>query len=202
MLKKNKIFSVLLSLVLLFTSGVSKVYANNDTKSTGIITASRLNVRTGASTRYRVITTVSRNTKVEIQESKYGWHKIKLPNNKIGWSSGKYIKKTTNSNNNSSNNKPSNNNQTNSKTVTVEASAYTGYNITSTGEKPVWGSIAVDPKVIPYGTKVYIPYFDKVFVANNCGGAIKGNKIDIFMNTRKQCYDWGRRDIEIQILGK
>ena len=62
------------------------------------------------------------------------------------------------------------------------------------------GTIAVDPKVIPYGTKVYIPQFDRVFVANNTGGAIKGNKIDIFMNTKSECYNWGRRTIEIHVL--
>ena len=84
--------------------------------------------------------------------------------------------------------------------MNVVATAYTGYSTTSTGQKPVWGTIAVDPKVIPYGTKVYIPKFNKVFIANNTGGAIKGNKIDIFMNTKKECYSWGRKNIEIHIL--
>lgn len=88
------------------------------------------------------------------------------------------------------------------KHMSVVATAYTGDSITSTGKKPKWGTIAVDPKVIPYGTKVYIPQFDQVFVANNCGGAIKGNKIDIFMNTKKECSNWGRRTIDIEILGK
>ena len=71
----------------------------------------------------------------------------------------------------------------------VEATAYTGDTITSTGTTPKWGTIAVDPKVIPYGTKVYIPEFGKTFIANDTGGAIKGNKIDIFMNNRKECYN-------------
>lgn len=68
----------------------------------------------------------------------------------------------------------------------VVATAYTGHSITATGTKPKWGTIAVDPKVIPYGTKVYIPQFDMVFTAEDCGGAIKGNKIDIYMNDSKQ----------------
>lgn len=85
--------------------------------------------------------------------------------------------------------------------MNVVATAYTGYSTTSTGQKPVWGTIAVDPKIIPYGTKVYIPQFGRTFIANNTGGAIKENKIDIFMNTKKECYNWGRRTIEIQILG-
>lgn len=86
------------------------------------------------------------------------------------------------------------------KSYKSNASAYSGHSTTATGQKPKWGTIAVDPKVIPYGTKVYIPYFDKVFVANDCGGAIKGTKIDIFMNSSKECYKFGRRNIEIIVL--
>jgi len=87
------------------------------------------------------------------------------------------------------------------RTVTVNASAYTGDGITSTGTVPKWGTIAVDPSVIPYGTKVYIPMFDKIFIAEDCGGAIKGNKIDIYMNSVQESLNFGRRNIEIKILG-
>ena len=38
--------------------------------------------------------------------------------------------------------------------MNVVATAYTGYSTTSTGQEPVWGTLAVDPKIIPYGTKV------------------------------------------------
>ncbi|MGL5348717.1 MAG: 3D domain-containing protein [Peptostreptococcaceae bacterium] len=86
-------------------------------------------------------------------------------------------------------------------TITVNASAYSGHSITATGTVPKWGTIAVDPSVIPYGTKVYIPMFDKVFIAEDCGGAIKGNKIDIFMNSAEETKNFGRRNIEIKILG-
>ena len=65
---------------------------------------------------------------------------------------------------------------------------------------PKYGTIAVDPTVIPYGTKVYIKELDKVFTAEDCGGAIKGNKIDRFMNSESECNSWGRRSITIQIL--
>ncbi|GKZ03223.1 SH3 domain-containing protein [Paraclostridium bifermentans] len=96
---------------------------------------------------------------------------------------------TTSSNNNSG------------RLMTVNASAYSGHTITATGTTPKWGTIAVDPSVIPYGTKVYIPKFDMVFTAEDCGGAIKGNKIDIFMNSESECTTFGRQNIEIQILG-
>ena len=86
------------------------------------------------------------------------------------------------------------------KHMSVEASAYTGHSITSTGTKPKWGTIAVDPSVIPYGTKVYIPRFNKTFIAEDCGGAIKGNKIDIYMNDESSAYNFGRQNIDIYIL--
>lgn len=81
----------------------------------------------------------------------------------------------------------------------VQATAYSGDNITSTGAVPKWGTIAVDPRVIPYGSKVYIPQFNKTFIAEDCGGAIKGNIIDIFMGSEDECYKWGRRTIDIYI---
>ena len=85
--------------------------------------------------------------------------------------------------------------------MTVRATAYTNDPITSTGTKPTEGrTIAVDPKVIPYGTKVYIPQFNKVFIAEDCGSAIKGNRIDIYMNSYKACMDWGIQTIDIIIL--
>ena len=83
----------------------------------------------------------------------------------------------------------------------VTATAYCGDTITSTGTVPVAGrTIAVDPRVIPYGTKVYIPEFNGVFIAEDCGSAIKGNKIDIFMNSYNQAMNWGRRTITIYVL--
>ncbi len=83
----------------------------------------------------------------------------------------------------------------------VGATAYCGDTITSTGTVPIEGTtIAVDPKVIPYGTKIYIPQFDRIFIAEDCGSAIKGNRIDIFMNDYNQCMKWGYRNIDIIII--
>ena len=74
--------------------------------------------------------------------------------------------------------------------------------ITATGTRATEGrTIAVDPAIIPYGTKVYIPQFGQYYIAEDCGGAIKGNKIDIFMNSESECDSWGRRNIEIYIVG-
>ena len=89
----------------------------------------------------------------------------------------------------------------NSKHMRVGATAYTNDPITSTGTKPTEGrTIAVDPTVIPYGSKVYIPQFDRVFIAEDCGSAIKGNRIDIYMDDYNRCMDWGFKTIDIYIL--
>ncbi|MBO3443239.1 3D domain-containing protein [Clostridium sp. CCUG 7971] len=95
----------------------------------------------------------------------------------------------------------SNSSSSKGKHMKVVATAYSGDTVTSTGTKPKWGTIAVDPSVIPYGTKVYIPQFGQTFIAEDCGGAIKGNKIDIFMNDESTVKNWGRKTIDIYIVG-
>ena len=84
--------------------------------------------------------------------------------------------------------------------MTVSATAYSGDSLTSTLIKPYWGVIAVDPSVIPYGSVVYIKEFDKYFVAEDCGGGIQGKRIDIFMNSQRECRQWGVRKITIEIV--
>lgn len=109
---------------------------------------------------------------------------------------------TTSRNSSSSESKASsasNSASKNGKHMVVQATAYAGDSITSTGTVPKWGTIAVDPNVIPYGSKVYIPQFNKTFIAEDCGGAVKGNIIDIFMGSESECYKWGRRTIDIYI---
>lgn len=86
------------------------------------------------------------------------------------------------------------------KTMEVSATAYCGDSITSTMIKPYWGVIAADPSVIPYGSIVYIKEFDKYFVVEDCGGGIKGKRIDIFMNSETECNRWGVRKITIKIV--
>ena len=108
---------------------------------------------------------------------------------------------STTNKNQSSSNKVQSSTSTNRKHMSVVATAYTGDGITSTGTKPKWGTISVDPSVIPYGTKVYIPQFGQTFIAEDCGGAIKGNKIDIYMNDETAVKNWGRKTIDIYIVG-
>ena len=70
---------------------------------TGTVTVSTLNIRSGPSTSYSIVTKVHQGDKLEILESSNGWHKVKLSNGKIGWGSGSYISISGSSSNNSSN---------------------------------------------------------------------------------------------------
>lgn len=77
---------------------------------------------------------------------------------------------------------------------------------TSTGTVARYGAIAVDPKVIPYGTRMYIVSNDGKYVygtavAEDCGGAIKGNRIDLYYDTASECWDFGVRGCTIYFLG-
>ncbi len=97
-----------------------------------------------------------------------------------------------------------------SKVMKVKATAYTHTDkgcdkITATGTTVRWGTVAVDPRLIPYGTKMYIVSNDGKFVyglsaAEDCGGSIKGNRIDLYMPTTKQCLNFGIRNCTVYIL--
>ena len=73
--------------------------------------------------------------------------------------------------------------------------------ITASGKKVRWGIIAAD-KSIPFGTKVYIPYFKQTFVVEDRGGAIKGNRIDIWMEKKEDAIKFGKRKLVVYILGE
>ena len=89
---------------------------------------------------------------------------------------------------------------------TVRATAYTsdprengGWNVTAIGTKIRRGVIAVDPRVIPLRTRVYVEGYGFA-TAEDTGGAIKGNRIDVVMDTKRQSRNWGVRNVKIYIL--
>lgn len=95
------------------------------------------------------------------------------------------------------------------KKITVSASAYTASSgqKTASGRVAQYGVIAVDPKVIPLGTKLYVESTDDgkswqygYCIAGDTGSSIKGNKIDLFFNTRNECLQFGRRSAIVYIL--
>ena len=89
-------------------------------------------------------------------------------------------------------------------TLTMQSTAYTGGTLTATGSKPVYNpggisTIAVDPNVIPLGSKVYVSGYGTAIAADT-GGAINGNIIDLYFNSEADCIAWGRRNVTVEIL--
>lgn len=79
------------------------------------------------------------------------------------------------------------------------------YGITASGTKAQPGTVAVDPKVIPLGTKLYVASIDGspdygFATALDTGGAIKGNRIDLFMEDNSDALRFGIRQVKVYIL--
>jgi 3D (Asp-Asp-Asp) domain-containing protein len=81
--------------------------------------------------------------------------------------------------------------------LTVSATCYDLPGRTATGMPVGQGVVAVDPSVIPLGTRMYVPGYGNG-VAADVGGGIKGNTIDLWM-TPSQCAAWGRRTVTITL---
>jgi len=90
------------------------------------------------------------------------------------------------------------------KKISSIATAYSGHSNTATGRRPVrnqggLSTIAVDPSVIPLGSKVYVDGYGYA-IASDTGGAIKGNKIDIYLDSASECDSWGRRSVNTLVV--
>ena len=96
-------------------------------------------------------------------------------------------------------------------TMVVEATAYTHTDEgcdywTSTLTHVRVGTVAVDPRLIPYGTRMFIVSNDGeviygIATAEDCGGDIQNKRIDLYYPTTWECYQFGRRDCTIYFLG-
>ena len=103
----------------------------------------------------------------------------------------------------------SNSNDNVQKTLYMEATAYTAYcdgcsGITNTGinlrANPNKKVIAVDPNVIPLGSRVWVEGYGYA-IAGDIGSAIQGNRIDVFVPSRSDALSFGRRKVQVKILG-
>ena len=93
----------------------------------------------------------------------------------------------------------------------VRATAYTHTDegcttVTATGTTVSPGTVAVDPRYIPYGTRMFIVASDGSFIygiarAEDCGGDIKGDRMDLYMPTYEACMEFGRRRCTVYFLG-
>jgi len=92
-----------------------------------------------------------------------------------------------------------------SSVMLCNATAYAIHGYGATGYPTEVGNIAVDPTVIPYGTRMFIQTVNGSWVygmavARDCGSAVKGNIIDLWFEDIATCYQWGRRDCTVYIL--
>ncbi len=114
--------------------------------------------------------------------------------------------------NEQTNTKPTQNEQiptaASGKEMTVTATAYTAYcegcsGTTYTGidlrANPNQKVIAVDPSIIPLGSRVWVEGYGEA-IAGDIGGAIKGNIIDVFLEQQQEALNWGRRSVKIKVL--
>lgn len=88
------------------------------------------------------------------------------------------------------------------KKISAESTAYvaTG-NRTSIGLVPYEGIVAVDPRFIPYYTKMYIPGYG-IAMAGDTGGDMLHHRIDLFFNSYNRAIQWGRRHVDVYILAE
>lgn len=94
------------------------------------------------------------------------------------------------------------------RTITVVATAYDpgpgscgkyANGQTCNGKRAGYGIIAVDPKLIPLGAKLYVPGYG-YGIAADVGGAIKGNHVDLGFNSRAGAFAWGKRQVKLTIV--
>ena len=82
----------------------------------------------------------------------------------------------------------------------MESTAYTWTGQqTASGTWPAVGTVAVDPQVIPLGTRLWIEGYGEA-VALDTGGAVKGNVIDVYLPTEAECWQWGRQQVEVRVI--
>jgi len=91
-----------------------------------------------------------------------------------------------------------------SRSMTMYASAYSAYDdgngrYTSGGNLVRKGLVAVDPGVIPLGTRLFIPGYGNA-IADDVGGSIKGNRIDMAFSSHSEAMDFGRQQVTVYIL--
>lgn len=184
--------------------------------------SSDVNVREGQSMQSRILGVLGKATKVTGESMNNGWVKIEYKGN-TAYVGQKLLSTTeikveqpkepvkqeenkNNNNNNNTDNNNSNNGLNYSKVLNMNATAYSpdpaengGYSVTALGTPLRRGVVAVDRRVIPLGTKLYIEGYGYAR-AEDTGGAIKGNRIDLLFNTKAECRNFGRRTVKVYIL--
>ena len=164
-----------------------------------------LRVRSGPAMSHGIVTTATEGTTVQVvagpvNDGGDDWYQISVSPTKTGWSVGKYLV-------------PSNavramstveGRRTFLAKVTAYADGIGGVPLgarTYSGTRTRWGVVAVDPKVIPIGSALLIEgYADTTFVAEDIGGAIKGESIDIWLPDAKAARSYGAQYRRVTVI--
>ena len=90
---------------------------------------------------------------------------------------------------------------TSAKVVTMKATAYhePPGSLTKSGTLSRVGAVAVDPRVIPLGTELYVEGYGYC-VAEDTGRLIKGNRIDVYLDSEAECVEWGVKNVTVHVL--
>ena len=191
--KFKRIALVVLTTVILTTAAAATASAAT-VQATG-----NINLRAKASTSSRILTVMKKNTKrtvIGVSKNKK-WYKVKV-NGKTGYVNCKYVK-YSNSNSGSSSTKTESLGQKKVKLGNFKLTFYGGDTMTASGKRPrIKHTIAVDRRVIPLGSKVYIEGWG-TYYAEDTGGAIKGKIIDIFVSSEREANRIGIRHANVYL---
>ena len=191
--KFKRIALVVLTTVILTTAAAATASAAT-VQATG-----NINLRAKASTSSRILTVMKKNTKrtvIGVSKNKK-WYKVKV-NGKTGYVNCKYVK-YSNSNSGSSSTKTESSGQKKVKLGNFKLTFYGGDTMTASGKRPrIKHTIAVDRRVIPLGSKVYIEGMG-TYYAEDTGGAIKGNILDVFVRTEAEANQLGIRYADVYL---
>jgi 3D (Asp-Asp-Asp) domain-containing protein len=164
-----------------------------------------MRVRVGPGMAHRIVTTANEGTTVQViagpvSDGDDDWYQISVGTATTGWGVGRYLIPSTSVRAMS--------NVEGRRTFIAKVTAYAdgigGVPIgarTYSGTKTRWGVVAVDPKIIPIGSTLEIDGYDGVtFVAEDIGGGIKGESLDIWLPDAKEAKTYGTQYRRITII--
>lgn len=176
----------------------SQVQAASSNKVYVVSKVNDLNIRSDARMGTKILGKLNKGQKLQRLGSKGAWTQVYYKKKKA-WVATSYVTTTGAKK------------QSVGKTYTMKASAYTPYCKGCSGKTALgWNVltqkrnvVAVDPRVIPLGTKVQVYVGSKLlgtYTAADTGGAIKGNKIDILMYSHSAAIQFGRKTVTVKVL--
>lgn len=167
-----------------------------------------LRVREGPGTWYRVVATLQDGSRLEVIDGPEldpggrEWYLVTGYDGagSSGWSAGEFLR-AVDPNERASPGSPATVAVPAARTFTATITAYAHGTRTASGTPVRWGVVAVDPRVIPLGSRLLIDGLDGVFIAEDTGGGVRGNHIDIYFPDRASAVRWGVQYRTVTVLG-